>query len=37
MEFVIDVLVQFFSKSEEATQAIMLKIHIEGGGEGICT
>jgi ATP-dependent Clp protease adaptor protein ClpS len=34
MEFVIDVLVQFFSKSEEAAQAIMLKIHIEG--EGIC-
>ncbi len=34
MEFVIDVLVQFFSKSEEAAQAIMFKIHIEG--EGIC-
>jgi len=34
MEFVIDVLVQFFSKSEEVAQAIMLKIHIEG--EGIC-
>lgn len=34
MEFVIDVLVQFFSKSEEAAQAIMLKIHIDG--EGIC-
>lgn len=34
MEFVIDVLVQFFSKSEETAQAIMLKIHIEG--EGIC-
>lgn len=34
MEFVIDVLVQFFSKSEEAAQTIMLKIHIEG--EGIC-
>lgn len=34
MEFVIDVLVQFFSKNEEAAQAIMLKIHIEG--EGIC-
>ena len=34
MEFVTDVLVQFFSKSEEVAQAIMLKIHIEG--EGIC-
>ncbi|BBB23036.1 ATP-dependent Clp protease adaptor protein ClpS [Abyssogena phaseoliformis symbiont OG214] len=34
MEFVINVLVHFFSKSEEAAQAIMFKIHIEG--EGIC-
>ncbi len=34
MEFVIDILVQFFAKSEESAQAIMLKIHIEG--EGIC-
>ncbi|QKQ24402.1 ATP-dependent Clp protease adapter ClpS [Candidatus Ruthia endofausta] len=34
MEFVIDVLVQFFSKSDKAAQEIMLKIHIEG--EGIC-
>ncbi len=34
MEFVIEVLKRFFSKSEQAAQAIMLKVHIEG--EGVC-
>lgn len=34
MEFVIEVLKRFFSKSEETAQAIMLKVHIEG--EGVC-
>ena len=34
MDFVVEVLTKFFSKSEEAAQAIMLKIHLEG--EGIC-
>ena len=30
----VEVLKRFFSKSEEAAQAIMLKVHIEG--EGVC-
>jgi ATP-dependent Clp protease adaptor protein ClpS len=34
MEFVVEVIKRFFSKSEEAAQAIMLKVHIEG--EGVC-
>ena len=34
MEFVVEVIKRFFSKSEEAAQAIMLKIHLEG--EGVC-
>lgn len=34
MEFVIEVLKQFFAKNEEAAQTIMLKIHTEG--EGVC-
>ena len=34
MEFVVEVIKRFFSKSEEAAQAIMLKIHFEG--EGVC-
>ena len=34
MEFVIEVLKRFFSKNEQAAQAIMLKVHIEG--EGVC-
>lgn len=34
MEFVIEVLRRFFSKTEEDAQTIMLKVHIEG--EGVC-
>ena len=34
MEFVVEAIKRFFSKSEEAAQAIMLKVHIEG--EGVC-
>jgi len=34
MEFVVVVLMKFFSKSQEAANALMLKIHIEG--EAIC-
>jgi ATP-dependent Clp protease adaptor protein ClpS len=34
MDFVVNVLVQFFAKTEESANAIMLKIHIDG--EGIC-
>jgi len=34
MEFVVEVLVRFFSKSTEAASSLMLKIHIEG--EAIC-
>ena len=34
MEFVVEVIKRFFSKSEEAAQVIMLKVHIEG--EGVC-
>jgi len=34
LEFVVEVIKRFFSKSEEAAQAIMLKVHIEG--EGVC-
>jgi len=34
MEFVIEVLMRFFSKSEESANAIMLKVHIDG--EGVC-
>jgi len=34
MEFVVVVLMQFFSKSQEAANALMLKIHIEG--EAVC-
>ena len=30
MEFVVVVLMKFFSKSQEAANALMLKIHIEG-------
>ncbi len=34
MEFVVAVLMRFFSKNEEAANAIMIKIHVDG--EGIC-
>ena len=34
MEFVVEVLNRFFSKTEEQAQNIMLKVHIEG--EGVC-
>jgi len=34
MEFVVEVLKKFFSKSADAAQALMLKIHIEG--EAVC-
>ena len=34
MEFVVEVLRLFFSKSNEAANALMLKIHIEG--EAVC-
>jgi ATP-dependent Clp protease adaptor protein ClpS len=34
MEFVIQVLQQFFDKTEERAYAIMLKVHIDG--EGVC-
>ncbi len=34
MEFVIEVLMRFFSKNEESANAIMLKVHIDG--EGVC-
>jgi len=34
MEFVVVVLIKFFSKSQEAANALMLKIHIEG--EAVC-
>ena len=34
MEVVVEVIKRFFSKSEEAAQVIMLKVHIEG--EGVC-
>ena len=34
MEFVVVVLMKFFSKSQEAANALMLKIHIEG--EAVC-
>ncbi len=34
MEFVVAVLMRFFSKSEEAANAIMIKIHVDG--EGVC-
>jgi ATP-dependent Clp protease adaptor protein ClpS len=34
MEFVVEVLMRFFSKNEESANAIMIKIHIDG--EGIC-
>ena len=34
MEFVVEAIKRFFSKSEEAAQVIMLKVHIEG--EGVC-
>ncbi|RUA06063.1 MAG: ATP-dependent Clp protease adapter ClpS [Gammaproteobacteria bacterium] len=34
MDFVIEVLMQFFAKTEEAAHAIMLKVHIDG--EGVC-
>ena len=34
MLFVVEVLKLFFSKSEEAAQEIMLKVHLEG--EGVC-
>ncbi|CAC9490635.1 ATP-dependent Clp protease adaptor protein ClpS [uncultured Gammaproteobacteria bacterium] len=34
MEFVIQVLQQFFDKTEESAYAIMLKVHIDG--EGVC-
>ncbi|CAC9653003.1 ATP-dependent Clp protease adapter ClpS [bacterium endosymbiont of Bathymodiolus sp. 5 South] len=34
MEFVIQVLQQFFDKTEEKAYAIMLKVHIDG--EGVC-
>ena len=34
MEFVVEVIKRFFSKSEEVAQVIMLKVHIEG--EGVC-
>jgi len=34
MEFVVIVLMKFFSKSQDAAYALMLKIHIEG--EAVC-
>jgi len=34
MEFVVEVIKRFFSKSEETAQVIMLKVHVEG--EGVC-
>ncbi|MBC8494509.1 MAG: ATP-dependent Clp protease adapter ClpS [bacterium] len=34
MEFVVEVLKRFFSKTEESANAIMLKIHMDG--EGVC-
>lgn len=34
MEFVLDVLMRFFAKSEESSNAIMLKVHIDG--EAVC-
>ena len=34
MEFVVIVLMKFFSKSQEAANTLMLKIHIEG--EAVC-
>jgi len=34
MEFVVEVLMRFFSKSNEQANALMLKIHIEG--EAVC-
>ena len=34
MEFVVAVLMRFFSKDEEAANAIMIKIHVDG--EGVC-
>jgi len=34
MEFVVVVIMKFFSKSQEAANALMLKIHIEG--EAVC-
>ncbi|CAC9450101.1 ATP-dependent Clp protease adaptor protein ClpS [uncultured Gammaproteobacteria bacterium] len=34
MDFVVEVLQQFFAKTEETAYAIMLKIHIDG--EGAC-
>ncbi|SFV79905.1 ATP-dependent Clp protease adaptor protein ClpS [hydrothermal vent metagenome] len=34
MVFVVEVLKLFFSKSEEAAQEVMLKVHLEG--EGVC-
>ena len=34
MEFVVAVLMRFFSKCEEAANAIMIKIHVDG--EGVC-
>ncbi len=34
MEFVVEVLKRFFSKTEETANAIMLKIHMDG--EGVC-
>jgi len=34
MEFVVEILRRFFSKSAEAAEALMLKIHLEG--EAVC-
>ena len=34
MEFVVEILLQFFNKEFKAAEAIMLKIHIEG--EAVC-
>jgi ATP-dependent Clp protease adaptor protein ClpS len=34
MEFVIEILQQFFAKTQESAHAIMLKVHIDG--ESIC-
>ena len=34
MEFVVEILQQFFKKEFKASEAIMLKIHIDG--EGVC-
>ena len=34
MVFVVEVLKLFFSKSEEAAQEVMLKVHLDG--EGVC-